>query len=76
MRHTAVALWLHEGTDLYKVSTWLGHASSAFTEQVYGHLLTPYHKPSERVEKLLWPAEVVQMEARRRRGPRKLGGEG
>jgi hypothetical protein len=39
MRHTAVAAWLHAGASLYEASRWAGHASSATTEQIYGHLL-------------------------------------
>ena len=67
MRHTAVALWLRAGASMYEASRWAGHASTSTTDQVYGHLVEPDGRVSEELEKLLWPAEPVQMEGRQRR---------
>ena len=40
LRHTAATLWLLEpGDDMFVVSRRLGHASSAFTMDVYGHMV-------------------------------------
>ena len=38
MRHTAAALLLEQGADLFSVSRLLGHASIQLTSDVYGHL--------------------------------------
>jgi integrase len=39
MRHTAATQWLLHGVDVFTVSRRLGHASAAFTMDVYGHML-------------------------------------
>lgn len=39
LRHTAASQWIRGGVDLLTVSRRLGHASAAFTMDVYGHLL-------------------------------------
>lgn len=38
LRHTAASLWASSGIDIFKVSRWLGHKSTAITEAVYAHL--------------------------------------
>jgi integrase len=38
LRHTAASLWASAGIDIFKVSRWLGHKSTAITEAVYTHL--------------------------------------
>jgi integrase len=40
LRHTAASQWLRHGADVFSVSRRLGHASAAFTMDVYGHLLS------------------------------------
>ena len=39
LRHTATTHWIMAGADIYSVSRRLGHASAAFTLNVYGHLM-------------------------------------
>jgi integrase len=39
LRHTAGSQWLRHGADIFSISRRLGHASAAFTMDVYGHLL-------------------------------------
>jgi integrase len=39
LRHTAASQWIKYGVDIFTVSRRLGHASAAFTMNVYGHLL-------------------------------------
>jgi integrase len=39
LRHTAGSQWLKHQADIFSVSRRLGHASAAFTMDVYGHLL-------------------------------------
>ena len=39
LRHTAASQWIRHGVDVFTVSRRLGHASAAFTMDVYGHLL-------------------------------------
>ncbi len=39
LRHTAATQWICHGVDIFSVSRRLGHASAAFTMDVYGHLL-------------------------------------
>jgi integrase len=39
LRHTAGSLWILHGVDIFTVSRRLGHASAAFTMDVYAHLL-------------------------------------
>lgn len=38
LRHVAVSLWIEQGVQPKQVSAWAGHASVAFTLDVYGHL--------------------------------------
>lgn len=38
LRHAAVSLWIAQGVDPKRVSTWAGHSSVSFTLDVYGHL--------------------------------------
>lgn len=38
LRHTAASLWASSSIDIFKVSRWLGHKSTAITEAVYAHL--------------------------------------
>lgn len=40
LRHTAASQWIRHGVDVFTVSRRLGHASAAFTMDVYGHMLT------------------------------------
>lgn len=39
LRHTAASQWIRHGADIFTVSRRLGHASAAFTMDVYAHLL-------------------------------------
>ena len=39
LRHTAASQWIKQGADIFTVSRRLGHASAAFTMDVYAHLL-------------------------------------
>ena len=39
LRHTAASQWILAGVELLTVSRRLGHASSSFTMDVYGHML-------------------------------------
>jgi len=39
MRHTAISLWIAEGTPMLYVSKWAGHTSTSFTMDRYGHLI-------------------------------------
>ena len=39
LRHTAATQWIKAGIDIFTVSRRLGHASAAFTMDVYGHLV-------------------------------------
>lgn len=38
LRHTYASLMASAGIDLFKVSRWMGHRSSAITDEVYAHL--------------------------------------
>jgi integrase len=38
LRHTAATQWINAGIDIFTISRRLGHASAAFTMDVYGHL--------------------------------------
>jgi len=38
LRHFAVSLWIDEGASIKQVSQWVGHESTSFTQDVYGHL--------------------------------------
>ncbi len=44
LRHTAASQWLRRGADVFSVSRRLGHASAAFTMDVYAHLLKGQQK--------------------------------
>ncbi|MCC6387465.1 MAG: site-specific integrase [Dehalococcoidia bacterium] len=44
LRHTAGSQWILHGVDIFTVSRRLGHASAAFTMNVYGHLLKGQQK--------------------------------
>jgi len=44
LRHTAASLWIRHGADVFTVSRRLGHASAAFTMDVYAHLLKGQQK--------------------------------
>ena len=44
LRHTAASQWLRHGADVFSVSRRLGHASAAFTMDVYAHLLKGQQK--------------------------------
>ena len=39
LRHTAASQWIRHSADIFTVSRRLGHASAAFTMDVYAHLL-------------------------------------
>lgn len=39
LRHTAASQWIRHGVDIFTASRRLGHASAAFTMDVYSHLL-------------------------------------
>ena len=39
LRHTAASLWIRAGVDIFTVSRRLGHSKTAFTMDVYAHLL-------------------------------------
>ena len=39
LRHTVASQWIKQGADVFTVSRRLGHASAAFTMDVYAHLL-------------------------------------
>ena len=45
-RHTAATLLLLEGVNVKVVSDMLGHASTAFTLDVYGHVQADMRKPA------------------------------
>lgn len=56
LRHTAATQWLRHGADVFSVSRRLGHASAAFTMDVYGHLLRgQQHQAAEALDYLLGP---------------------
>lgn len=56
LRHTAATQWLRHGADVFSVSRRLGHASAAFTMDVYGHLLHgQQHQAAEALDHLLAP---------------------
>ena len=54
LRHTAATQWLRHGADVFSVSRRLGHASAAFTMDVYGHLLKgQQHQAAEALDHVL-----------------------
>jgi integrase len=56
LRHTAATLALSAGVPPKVVAEQLGHASAAFTLDVYSHLLPHMqHEAAARVEGLLFP---------------------
>ena len=40
LRHAAASAWIHQGVDLKRLQTWLGHATIQLTLDTYGHLIT------------------------------------
>lgn len=38
LRHTAANLWIADGAEMLTVSRRMGHATSSFTMDIYGHL--------------------------------------
>ncbi len=54
LRHTAATQWIAHDVDIFSVSRRLGHASAAFTMDVYGHLLKGQQRhASEALDHLL-----------------------
>ncbi len=52
--HSAASLGLEAGVDIKVVSKQLGHASTAFTQDVYQHVRRALHdEAAERVDSLL-----------------------
>lgn len=39
LRHVAASNWLHDGIDLKRLQTWIGHENIQLTIDVYGHLI-------------------------------------
>lgn len=39
LRHTAASAWIHQGIDLKRLQTWIGHGSIQLTIDRYGHML-------------------------------------
>ena len=39
LRHAAASAWIHQGIDLKRLQTWIGHGSIQLTIDRYGHLL-------------------------------------
>ena len=39
LRHAAASAWIHQGIDLKRLQTWIGHGSIQLTIDCYGHLL-------------------------------------
>ena len=39
LRHAAASAWIHQGIDLKRLQTWMGHGSIQLTIDRYGHLL-------------------------------------
>ncbi len=44
LRHAAASLWIAQGRGIKWISERMGHASVAFTLDIYGHL---FHDPTE-----------------------------
>jgi integrase len=73
LRHTAATLALAAGVSAKVVSEQLGHASSAFTLDVYAHVLPHMQaEAADRVEALLGMAEERENLARRRKPPQSV----
>lgn len=57
LRHTAASQWIRRGVDIFSVSRRLGHASAAFTMDVYGHMLNGQQSEAARaLDHLIAPA--------------------
>ena len=73
LRHTAATLALSAGVPAKVVSEQLGHASSAFTLDVYAHVLPHMQsEAAERVEALLGMAEGRENLVGRRKPPQSV----
>jgi integrase len=60
LRHTAATLGLAAGVPPKVVAKQLGHASAAFTLDIYSHLLQHMQsEAAERVEALLYPSSAL-----------------
>jgi len=71
LRHTAATLALSAGVPPKVVAEQLGHASAAFTLDVYSHLLPHMqHEAAARVEGLLFPQS---RSTSKRKGPQRAG---
>ena len=69
LRHTAATLALSAGVPPKVVAEQLGHASAAFTLDVYSHLLPHMqHEAATRVEGLLFPPSPSKRKAPQRAG--------
>lgn len=67
LRHTAATLALSAGVPPKVVAEQLGHASAAFTLDVYSHLLPHMqHEAAARVERLLFPPSPSKRKAPQR----------
>ena len=54
LRHTAAALMLNNGVDVFVASKRLGHAKPSITLDVYGHLLVSVQNGvGEKLDKLI-----------------------
>ncbi len=65
MRHTHASILIASGVDIKTVSARLGHASTSFTLDVYGHLLAGNRAAADKFE------QVVIMELVRDQGGEK-----
>jgi len=73
LRHTAATLALSAGVPPKVVSEQLGHATSAFTLDVYAHVLPHMQaEAAERVEALLGMAEERENLVGRRKPPQSV----
>ena len=71
LRHTAATLALSAGVPPKVVAEQLGHASAAFTLDVYSHLLPHMqHEAAARVERLLFPQS---RSTSKRKAPQRAG---
>jgi integrase len=52
-RHTTAHLLLADGAELHEVSALLGHASLAFTANVYGHLVATNQRTADRMDRIV-----------------------
>ena len=53
IRHTAATHWIRHGADIYAISRRLGHASAAFTMDVYGRLLKGQRRQAAALDHLI-----------------------